>query len=983
MARLVFTADTSQLLSELKKSQAALGTLQSEYKLAASEAELLAEKEERLKAKMQAATTVKEKQQAITEKYRTALDKVQKEVQEYRTKNETLTRSLKEATEAKEQDVDEIERLKKALDENTKTLIKAETEQEKLTKQYNNAQTAVNKTEKSYQKLENQLKTLNNETAATEQAAGQGADGLNKMGDGADNMSVNVVSAQDAISSLSNMLSSLYSSLDSVTNKFEQFAINGIKKALDGMKKLAEFSFDAGSSYEYAMDQVAATMRMDESDPRYQALSDMAKKMGAETKYTATEAAEGLNILAQSGLTAEEQISALPDVLNMAIAGTLSLEDSSSYLTAAVKGYGDEMKNMGKYADLISAGASLANTNVAGLGAAFSSASSSAKSYGQDAEDLTISLLRLAEQNVTSEEAATALNRAMMDLYTPTEQTAKAMAKIGLKAYDSSGNAREFNEIIDELNGKLSKMSEEEANVLKNNLFTTYGLQAFNKMTATSTDKVEEFREALQNADGAAQEMSETMSDNLKGSMDGLNSAAEGFGIAIYEKLSPNVKKVVDALTGFIREQIGSIDNGYFGMAFDKIGDAIGRFAEKLPAILEKNEGRIRILANQVGELIAVFIDSLPYILEDALPKLINFISEILEGLPEFFEDTIPKIVDFAMFLINNLPTILTTLYGLQGLSGLLTTVAQIAMIGMSFKTLMGGGGKLATMLGSLGGKFAALGGKILAVGAGPIAAIVAAIAALVAIFVVAWKKSETFRQTIENIGNLLKNAFGRIIETTKDAFSGLAEKFEGLNINGEWLITVCEVIATILSGIVAEALIIVANLVEGAIKLIGGFVDLLIGLFDIIKSFFTGDWEGVKDAAKRIGQSVVDIVKAPFDTIKNFTKDTADLVKGTLDGMAGKASDTAASVKSSIDKIKDYTSQELNLVAGGNYGLSSATKTFSNVNSTLSVVQNTPSAVLNPNYVTNNITLIAPDAISERKVYKSINNATEAALAK
>ena len=180
----------------------------------------------------------------------------------------------------------------------------------------------------------------------------------------------------------------------------------------------------AGTDFESAMSQVAATMGT--TTDKIQNLSKFAQHMGATTAFSATQAAEGLNVLAQSGLTAEEQMTALPEVLNLAAAGNLSLADSSTYVVGTLKGFGKEMDSAKRVTDLVAKGATMANTDVRGLGTALSSASATANSYGQNMDSVTLSLLRLAEQNITGEEAATALNRAMMDLYTPTSTAKKA-----------------------------------------------------------------------------------------------------------------------------------------------------------------------------------------------------------------------------------------------------------------------------------------------------------------------------------------------------------------------------------------------------------------------------------------------------------------------------------------------------------------------------------------------------------------------------
>lgn len=966
-SNIVFTAETQSLISGLKKAQNSLKTMQSQYKLAKSEAELLGNSEDKLTAKLNAAGNVKQQQTKIVEAYEKALDAVNKEIDEHQKKTDELNEKLKEASNATEKDEEKIKELTTALNNQNKVLDNAKAKQEKLTKEYYDAKTAVNQTQAEINDLEQELNDLAQVTEEVEQATEETADNFEDMGSGAEDAAVNVSSAQDAIKALSDMLGGLYDALDSVTNKFEEFVGNGIKKAIDGMKELAEFSFEKGVTFEYAMDQLAATMMIDETNEQYKALSETAKRYGASTKYTATEAAEGLNILAQAGLNAEEQVEGIGDVLNFAIAGSLSLEDSATYLTAAVKGYSDEMKNMSKYADLVALGASKSNTNVNMLGRALSSSSSTAKSYGQTAENLTVSLMRLAEQNITGEEAATALNRAMMDLYTPNSAQLKAQEKLGISIYDAAGNAREFNDILAEVEKKLSKMSEKDANNLKNELFSTYGLQAYNKMTATSVEKVQEFRDALAEANGASQAMADTMSDNMQGAIDSFNSACEGVGIAIYEKLSPGVKTVIDNLTTWIQEQGLNISgDGYFAKAFRDIGDAIQRFAEKVPDMLSRNQGLIRILFDQIGQIVVVLIDSLPYLIEDLLPKLLEFISEMLDGLPEFLEDTLPMLMDGILFFIENLPAILTCLYGLQGLTGLLKVAADVGILIVSFKTLIAGGGAVATALSGLGAAFTAA--------LGPIALIVGAIAAVVAIFVIAYKKSDGFRQVIANLWAFIKDKFIATIDNMKNRFKDLGERFGWLSDDGNLLMDIIVGIADVLAILLAEAILIVIEAVDWCIDMFADLCLIIGGLIDIIVSFFTGDWDGVKKAARDIADGVCGIVTDTFDGIKNLCTGTKDIFTSTMDGMAGKATGTADTVAKQVDRIN----KSLNSIDKSNV-LSSISKAGSSVvsanQSVLDTVQKTPSAVLNTNYVTNNINITSPTASTERSVAKALND--------
>lgn len=310
-----------------------------------------------------------------------------------------------------------------------------------------------------------------------------------------------------------------------------------------GIKDIAE----TGMSFEAAMSQIAATMgtTVDEIGN----LQATAQEMGSTTAFTATQAAEGLNILAMAGLKAEEQIAAIPDVLNLASAGTISLESAASYVVGTVKGFSDSMDNAQYYVDLIAKGATMANTSVSGLGEAFSASAADAAGYSQSADSVMVSLLRLAEQNITGAEAATALSRAMADIYTPSDAAQKALKSLGIAAYTSEGKARDFNDIVSELNASFAQMSDEQASATASTIFSTYGLRAFNKMAITTTDKLAEFEEGLDSAFGSAADQAVTQLDNLAGDMTLLQSAADGAKLTISSRLSPYLRSFVQWLT--------------------------------------------------------------------------------------------------------------------------------------------------------------------------------------------------------------------------------------------------------------------------------------------------------------------------------------------------------------------------------------------------------------------------------------------------
>lgn len=426
-------------------------------------------------------------------------------------------------------------------------------------------------------------------------------------------------------------------------------------------------SIDSGMNFDTAMSQVAATMGT--TVDKIENVKAKAEEMGRTTKYTATEAAEGMNILAQAGLSADEQISGIGTVLNLASAGAMSLEESASYTAGAVKGFGDSMGNASYYADLMAKGATLAYTDVRGLGEAFSGSAATAKNYGQAADSVTLSLLRLAEQNVTGSEASTALNRAMADLYTPTDDASKALNQLGVSAYEANGDAKDFNDLVDELNGSLQGMTAEQKNNALATIFTTQGLQAFNKMTASSDATVQKFWKGIQDSSGSAAQQAATQLDNLKGDITLLSSATEGLELGFYNTFSGAIRGAIKDVTSEVSGLAEAMESGGISGAFSKLAQDAINFSGQLPGLTKiggdlinglissvtQNSGSITTAVGQLlNNLASTISTGLNVFTSVGVNLLTTIASGMTQGIPTFLGQALPMLTQFTESLRGN-----------------------------------------------------------------------------------------------------------------------------------------------------------------------------------------------------------------------------------------------------------------------------------------------------------------------------------------
>ena len=469
--------------------------------------------------------------------------------------------------------------------------------------------------------------------------------------------------------------------------------VSGITKAVTAagtaLAGLGAYSIKVGSDFEYAISGVAATMGT--TVDQIEQISTKAKQLGATTKFTATEAADGFNILAQAGLSLDEQMSSIDATLSLAAAGEMSMDNAAGYLTTTIKAMSAStreanlsMDDASRVADLYAKGAVLAKTSTAEFGDAMSKSAAMAGSYNQSLETTGSALLALAEGGYTGSAAGTYLSRAMADLYAPTSNAQKALSALGVSAYDESGKAKDLIDVVDELEGAMSGMTEEQKNATAAQIFTSAGLKAYNTIVSQGTDKLRGFSKELKNSAGAAQQMAETKLDNLKGDITILQSATEGFGIAFYESMS-NVGEGTGMMRDFVQEAteiMGELTDAVNEGGFDGLVDALGgalskavnKIVEYVPMIIEGGtkivSGLVQGLtasavniANSVTSITSALVGGIISITDDLIALGSELIIALCQGLSENSADIITSIskglMSISATIVNYFPKIL------------------------------------------------------------------------------------------------------------------------------------------------------------------------------------------------------------------------------------------------------------------------------------------------------------------------------------
>lgn len=168
------------------------------------------------------------------------------------------------------------------------------------------------------------------------------------------------------------------------------------------------------------------------------------EKLGAETRYTATEAAQGMETLARAGLNVEDAIATLPSVLSLAQGNAIGLGEAAGFITKAMRGMNLSAADAGHIADVLAKAAANANTDVTGLGQALSYAAPSANSLGVSLEETVAIIGKFADAGIDASRAGTALNSIMSQFSDPASKFRRELADIGITTND-------FNEALHQL----------------------------------------------------------------------------------------------------------------------------------------------------------------------------------------------------------------------------------------------------------------------------------------------------------------------------------------------------------------------------------------------------------------------------------------------------------------------------------------------------------------------------------------------------
>ena len=278
-------------------------------------------------------------------------------------------------------------------------------------------------------------------------------------------------------------------------------------------------------------------------------LSNAAKEYGASTQFSATECSDALGYMALASWDANQSISALPGVLNMAAASGMDLAQASDLVTDYLSAFGMEASQAGEMADVLSYAQAHSNTTTEGLGEAFKNCAANAHAAGMDLQTTTALLGQLANQGLKGSEAGTALTAVMRDMTAKMKDGAIQIGNTKVQVQDANGNYRDMIDILADVESATNGMGDAERAAALQSTFTSDSIKGLNLLLNAGSGSAKEFRDKLNDCGGSAEEMAKKMNDNLNGDILACQSAFQSMQLEVGQKLDPVLRKAVQTLT--------------------------------------------------------------------------------------------------------------------------------------------------------------------------------------------------------------------------------------------------------------------------------------------------------------------------------------------------------------------------------------------------------------------------------------------------
>ncbi|MVK33704.1 phage tail tape measure protein, partial [Staphylococcus aureus] len=248
------------------------------------------------------------------------------------------------------------------------------------------------------------------------------------------------------------------------------------------------------------------------------------------------------------GWKSQDMIKGLPGIMDLAAASGEELGQVSDIVTDGLTAFGLKAKDSGHFADVLAAASANANTNVQMMGEGFKYAAPVAGALGYSIEDTSIAIGLMSNAGIKGEKAGTALRTMFTNLAKPTKAMKNQMDELGISITDSNGKMLPMRDVLDQLRDRFSGLSKDQQASAAATIFGKEAMSGALAVINASEEDYAKLSKAIDNSEGSAKKMANTMEKGLGGSLRELRSASEELAISLFESIQPALSGMVSGL---------------------------------------------------------------------------------------------------------------------------------------------------------------------------------------------------------------------------------------------------------------------------------------------------------------------------------------------------------------------------------------------------------------------------------------------------
>ena len=672
--------------------------------------------------------------------------------------------------------------------------------------------------------------------------------------------------------------------------------------AFIGFRQAVSFGKDVvntGLEFEQGMANVSAISGA--TGAELNALSEKAKQMGATTKFSALEASDAMSYMAMAGWNSSQMIDGIAGIMNLAAASGEELASVSDIVTDSLTAFGLKASDSADFADILAVASSRSNTNVSMLGESFKNVAPVAGAMGYSVRDTTVALGLMANAGIKGSDAGTSLRSVMTRLAKPTADVTKALTALNIEVTATDGSMKPLSSLIPELQTKFASLTDAEKGQYATMIAGKNAMSGFLSIVNSSPTDFEALTEAINNSEGAAQSMADTMNDTVSGKLTLLKSQFEGIKIAIFDALGSSQFKGVlqsmsdglGSITPYVTTLSVAIGNGLFS-AIQTIYNIASTVFNAIKTAVENNQPaieRLRTAFDNVKNSIVnafsgdapSFIQTLEDVVVPGLCNSLTLVMNVASAVISHLDILSPVIVGIAAAVTaykiavtaanvvesirNGLIAFSAVMTGTQAAAFAPLTTATIAQIAAT------------SALNAVTGVF----GALMTFVTSPIGLVVLAIGAVIAIGVLLYKHWDEIKQWAMNLWNGIKNIFNGIKNAVSNAWNGV--KDTASKVWGSVKDTVSEKLNNIKT----------ANQEHG-----GGIKGAAFAAMEGVKGYYTAGYDFINNlTGGKLGQ-LVDGVRNKLAPMVNTVKEK---LSGVKDAFGSAFSNAISFVKNSYDE--------------------------------------------------------------------------------